>query len=71
MLVTYFLGIFYPYFCVPLWKLSEMQCVGLKTALAPAHFIPIKGSVLAAFLSRVFQLAGEVSCLQLKQQQAW
>jgi len=39
---------------------------GRKTALAPTHFIPHKRPVPAALLSRVFQLADEVSYLQLK-----
>jgi len=39
---------------------------GPKTALAPAHFIPLKDPVPAALLSRVFQLVDEVSYLQLK-----
>jgi len=39
--------------------------MGLKTALASAHFIPPKGPVPAVFLSRVFQLADEASYLQL------
>jgi len=37
---------------------------GPETALAPAHFILLKGPVPAAFLPRVFQLADEVSYLQ-------
>jgi len=38
-----------------------------KTALAPAHFISLKGLIPSAILSRVFQLADEVSYLQSKQ----
>jgi len=39
---------------------------GPNKALAPTYFIPHKDPVPAAFLSRVFQLADEVSYLQLK-----
>jgi len=40
---------------------------GPITALAPEHFIRLKGPVPTAFLSRVFQLAINFSYLQLKQ----
>jgi len=41
--------------------------MGPKIALASTRFIPLKGPIPAVFISRVFQLADEVSYLQLKQ----
>jgi len=58
------------HFLVIVLKTSELLVViykGDKTALAPPHSIHLKGPVPAAFVSRVFRLADEVSYLQLKQ----